>query len=108
MRKIARIVSIVMWVFLCEALALTYYVNHHMPRGAYYPTGEIVCMNDGRGPCGEAHEEDLSNLDIPEWAKLWRENWGLVVVGLFLAGVYFSGKAGGRENWEEPDPYDSP
>lgn len=68
--------------------ALTFYVNWYMPHGPKYPTGEIVCQNDDRGPCGEQYKEDTRNLDIPEWAKFLRTSEAtLLVMGLLFAGI---------------------
>ncbi|WP_367159112.1 DUF6804 family protein [Erythrobacter sp.] len=53
-------------------LALTHYVNHYMPHGPMYWTGDYVCLHDGRGPCGPEMLEDMTKLDIPEWAKFLR------------------------------------
>lgn len=72
-----KIAGIVVGVFgTCAAVAftLTFYVNYYMPRGPQYPSGDIVCMNDGRGPCGEEMLEDTSNLNIPNWATFLRKN----------------------------------
>lgn len=67
--------SLLAWIFgalLAIALALTFYVNRYMPRGVLIPTGDIVCKHDGRGDCAEATTEDMSDLDIPTWAKFLR------------------------------------
>lgn len=77
----------VTWAFgLCAAIALTltFYVNYYMPHGPKYSTGDVVCQHDGQGPCGEAMVEDMSELDIPDWAKFLRKN--LVWTLFFLVG----------------------
>lgn len=74
----AKVAKIGAWVFGAStaiALAMTFYVNKTMPRGEMHPTGDIVCMNDGQGPCGEGVWEDVSQLDIPIWAKFLRANF---------------------------------
>lgn len=72
-KAIAKLASIAMAATLVGALALAFYVNHYMPHGATHATGDIACQSDDRGPCGEERKEDLSQLDIPEWAKFVRE-----------------------------------
>lgn len=82
--KAARLISHAFALIGIFLFALTYYVNHYMPRGNMHPTGDIVCMNDGRGPCGESQIEDLSELDIPDWAKFLRSNlmWTVLFFGI--------------------------
>jgi len=78
-------------------ICLTVYVNYNMPRGPKYYTGEIVCMNDGRGPCGEEMREDLSELDIPLWAKFLRQNlmWTLLFFAFSTSLLHLKGKQNG-------------
>lgn len=65
-QKIWKILSYLSWFGLLIFMILAFYVNHSLPRGEKYPTGEYVCQNDDRGPCAEEYREDLENLDIPE------------------------------------------
>jgi hypothetical protein len=81
------------WVALCLLLIATYYVNHYMPHGPMYDTGDVVCENDGRGPCGEEYIEDTHQLNIPDWAKFVRRYWLLVAVPLFVGGAILNEKA---------------
>jgi len=68
-----------------------YYVNHHLPHGPMYATGDVVCQNDDRGPCGEEYREDFENLDIPDWAKFLKgSEAGLLLMGLVFAGIIAS------------------
>lgn len=88
----ARTARLVAWGFgLCAVaeFALAFYVNRYMPHGPKYPSGEVVCQNDGRGPCGERMIEDMSNLDIPDWAKFLRETdiWAYF---FFVGGTVFA------------------
>lgn len=92
-KKFLLILKIVIWTAFCLVFGLGYYVNHYLPHGSMYPTGEYVCMNDDRGPCEEAYEEDLSGLSIPEWAKFLRGNGGfLLLFGLGIAGLIITAK----------------
>ena len=71
-----------------------------MPHGPSYPTGDIVCLYDDRGPCGEEYKEDLRNVDIPNWAKFLRKSEGeLLLLGLLLAGIVISSAK--NENQQE-------
>lgn len=86
-KKVATIFSFAICIVLAGTFILTFYVNRYMPRGPSYPTGEIVCQNDGRGPCGEAYEEDMSVIDIPEWAKFLRRNFVGIYMLLVTSGI---------------------
>ena len=92
-RRVAATLAVGIWALFFLLGGITYYVNHHMPRGPSYPTGEIVCQNDERGPCGEEHKEDMRGLDIPEWAKLVREHFVIALISLLMAGVVLTDKA---------------
>jgi hypothetical protein len=84
------IAVLALWAILS---GLLYYVNHYMPHGPKYDTGDIVCENDGRGPCGEQFVEDTSRLRIPEWAKLLRGDGGFLAwLGLGIVGVILISK----------------
>lgn len=64
-----------------------------MPHGPMIDTGDIVCQNDDRGPCGEKYIEDTRGLDIPNWAKVLRESGVMLLFGLAFAGI-----CAGRKN----------
>lgn len=72
-------------------LGLGVYINYYLPHGRSYPTGEFICQNDGRGPCGEQYKEDLRGLNIPDWAKFLRSSEGeLLLFGLLFAWIVIS------------------
>lgn len=98
-KPIGKMAAVLLGIVSVGTFAGGYYVNHHLPHGPSYPTGDIVCQNDGRGPCGEAYEEDLRELNIPEWAKFLRENGLLIVFLSAFAAIVAGAKA--RET--EPD-----
>ncbi|OIP22802.1 hypothetical protein COX95_02580 [bacterium CG_4_10_14_0_2_um_filter_33_32] len=90
--KLRKIFAVSIWSTLVVLVGLTVYVNYGMPHGPSYPTGDIVCQNDDRGPCGEEYKEDLRNVDIPNWAKFLRKSEGeLLLFGLLFAGIVVSG-----------------
>lgn len=98
-QKLKLILSIIIWVAFLSVIGLTIYVNYYLPHGPSYPTGEIVCQNDDRGPCREKYVEDLRNLNIPDWAKFFRKSEGqLLWMGLLFAGIVISAKG---KNLEE-------
>jgi hypothetical protein len=79
------------WAVFLIFFATTYYVNHYLPHGPHIDTGDVVCQNDGRGPCGESYIEDTRRLNIPSWAKFLRTSEAdLLLLGLALAGVCVS------------------
>ncbi len=88
--------GVMVWWILVISIGLTIYVNYFMPHGPSYPTGEIVCQNDDRGPCGEEYKEDMRNLNIPNWAKFMREYFLLVILGEIFLATYLQVK-GGKE-----------
>lgn len=69
-------------------IALTFYVNHYMPRGEIRHSGEIVCENEGHGKCVDEIIEDISSLDIPHWAKFLRSNSGWTFIYFGMAGIF--------------------
>ena len=72
------------------------YVNHYLPRGPMYATGDIVCLNNDRGPCGAERKEDYRNLNIPDWAKLLKGSEAtLLLFALVLAGIIASSRPPG-------------
>ena len=92
-KKFLQILKITIWTIFIVVTGLTVYVNYYLPHGPSYPTGDIVCQNDDRGPCGEQYKEDLRELHIPDWAKFLRVAEGqLLWVGLFFAGIVLSSK----------------
>lgn len=91
--KLRKTLSVMIWILFILLSASTFYVNHYLPHGPSYPTGEFVCQNDDQGPCGEQYKEDMSNLDIPGWAKFLRQSGGsLLILGLAFAGIIVSSK----------------
>lgn len=89
------------WIPFTLLLGLIFYVNHNLPHGPAYFTGEIVCQNDDRGPCGPEYKEDLSRVNIPNWAKFCRgsEAW-LILMGLAFAGIIINSKnEEGQKQW---------
>ena len=89
-KKLLRFLSITIWTIFFATIGVTYYINHYLPHGPTYPTGEIICQNDERGPCGEEYKEDMSNIDIPSWAKFLREYFLIVIIGQLILGAYMN------------------
>lgn len=85
--KFRKIFAVAIWSAFLVVMSLTFYVNHYLPHGPSYSTGEIVCQNDDRGPCSEEYKEDMRVLDIPDWAKFLREYSVGVATALAIAGI---------------------
>jgi hypothetical protein len=84
---------ILLWSAFFWVAGVAYYVNHYLPHGQRYATGDFVCQNDDRGPCGEQSIEGLTDVDIPNWAQFFRNGpWVLVLLGLGATGVMVSTK----------------
>lgn len=91
--KLRKILTVMVWTSFLIVTFLFYYSNHHYPRGPMFDTGDVVCQNDGRGPCAEQFIEDPRYLDIPEWAKFFKRSDGqLLWLGLLFAGIVISKK----------------
>lgn len=95
-KKTYNNLGIIVWFLFVFSIGSTVYVNYFLPHGPSYPTGEVVCQNDDRGPCGDEYKEDMSNLNIPEWAKFMREYFLLFLLGEFFLATYLQVK-GGKE-----------
>jgi len=87
-KLVLNIAIIIVWVSFVITSGLVFYVNHYMPHGPSYATGEYVCENDDRGPCGPEYKEDTQNLNIPNWAIFIKNSEGqLLWMGLLFLGV---------------------
>lgn len=99
--KVRKILAIVIWTALIIMFGLCFYVNHYLPHGPSYPTGDYVCQYGDRGPCGEAYEEDMGKLNIADWAKFLRSSAGMLLLfGLVIAGIIASTKMKGKNDEE--------
>ena len=91
--RLRKVLAIATWTAFLITTFLFYYSNHNFPRGPMIDTGDVVCQNDDRGPCGEKFIEDTRNLNIPEWAKFFKRSEGsLLWMGLLFAGIVISKK----------------
>ena len=95
--KVRLGISITIWSAFVIIFGLGYYVNHYMPHGPMIDTGDVVCQNDDRGPCGEKYIEDTRDLNIPSWAKFLRESGTISLFGLAFAGICAGKKNNERE-----------
>ncbi|MCX6718254.1 MAG: hypothetical protein NTY81_01460 [Candidatus Staskawiczbacteria bacterium] len=90
---VKKIWIIIVWVLFAIISVLFFSANHYFPKGEMYPTGDIVCQNDDRGPCGEKYKEDVSKLNVPDWAKFFKNSEGeLLWMGLLFIGIIISVK----------------
>lgn len=88
-----KVLAVATWTAFLITTFLLYYSNHNFPRGPMIDTGDVVCQNDDRGPCGEKFIEDTRNLNIPEWTKFFKRSEGtLLWMGLLFAGIVISKK----------------
>lgn len=89
--RLRKALKIIIWTIFLLITFLLYYSNHYFPKGPMIDTGDVVCQNDGRGPCGEQFIEDTHNLNIPKWAKFFKQSEGnLLWMGLLFAGIVIS------------------
>ena len=96
-RRVTRLLGLATWALFIAMGGVTYYVNHYMPHGPSYPTGEMVCENDDRGPCGEEYKKDMRRVPIPEWAKFLREYFILVLMPLGVGATLLTTRGSADE-----------
>ncbi len=90
--------ALIVWITSFVILGLTFYVNWYLPHGPFYPTGEYVSRYEG-GPMVEEYKEDLRELNIPNWAKLLRNDNGFFLwMVLVIAGLIISNEAKKQSN----------
>lgn len=94
-KRILLVLVITIWAAFTGVTGLTVYVNYWMPHGPSYYDGNTCEFSDD-GPCRDIYREDLSKVNIPEWAKFFRDDAGKVLwYGLLLAGILVSFKYSG-------------
>lgn len=88
--KYLRYIAVILLALSIGMLCVVFYVNHYLPHGPKYPTGDYECQyGDRGGSCGEVYAEDMRNLNIPAWAKFIRGGEGmLLLIGLIVAGCF--------------------
>lgn len=86
------ILRTVTWVGAILTCLLYFYVNHFMPRGPIFNTGEEECIeyNDGRSmDCHDRYVEDTRGLNIPDWAKFLKNDTSSWVLGFIVLLIFF-------------------
>ncbi|MDD5726298.1 MAG: hypothetical protein PHC53_02700 [Patescibacteria group bacterium] len=73
---------------LVSTMAVVFYANWFYPHGNFYPTGDVICENDDRGPCHEQYKEDLRYVSIPKWVKTVRQNQSGAMLLIFASGIF--------------------
>jgi len=92
-KKLWLILIVTNWTVFFVVSGLIYYVGHYLPHGISYPTGENSCDYSSRGPCREIYKEDLRGINIPNWAKFFRESEvELLWIALLFIGIITSDK----------------
>jgi hypothetical protein len=75
------------WVIVVIIAGGVYYVNHYMPHGPKHNVGD------------ETYWEDVSGLNIPDWAKFLRTRGIVLFMSLAFVGILVSGRPkGGFKN----------
>lgn len=86
--KLKQTLTVFLWGVFALTSLLLFLANHNFPKGPQYATGDYVCQNDDRGPCGEEYKEDVSKLDVPGWVKFFKQSEGqLLWMGSLLAAI---------------------
>ena len=84
-------IATLLWVCFVFLIGLSAYVNWHYPHGEIYATGDISCEYNDRN-CDLAYAEDLTDLNIPDWAKTIRRYGFLLILPLGVAATIMSVK----------------
>ena len=87
-KAVARLSAGLILVAIIGLAGLTWYVSRYFPHGPSIPTGEVVCQNDDRGPCGDEYVEDTKAVDLPAWARHVREYSFMYILLLSICGTY--------------------
>jgi hypothetical protein len=95
--RLKRVIATLLNMSLSALLALGFVSHSYMPHGPSFSTGYTTCPDDNRGPCDFEYvgeEEDMSHLNIPEWARFLRE-YGVFIflILIFTRSVCGSDKA---------------
>lgn len=85
-RRFRKNIAIGLWVFAGIIIITVLYVNNFMPRGEIIDLTEYECEDSER--YSNCYQEDMRNLQIPEWAKFLRSNW--LIIEVALAGMAFA------------------
>lgn len=102
-----KLIQVAAWTYVVVIGGATAYGNNIYPHGPAIHTGEYVCRNDDRGPCGEATIENSRRLNVPAWVKLARANESgvfLSLIAVALLAVY----AGDRHKKQVAGDGDNP
>ena len=91
--------EIIVWGLMVILILATIVSNWMMPRGTFVDTGDVSCPDVGQ--CQEQYYEDTSNVNIPSWARLLR-NDGFILPAIAL-GVLGSYTTIQRKNQQEED-----
>lgn len=84
-------ICVTIWIICAVWISAGFYTNHYFPHGPLIDTGDVVCQNDDRGPCGESYIEDTRKLAVPDWVKFFRTSEAeLLLFGLVFAGIIAS------------------
>jgi hypothetical protein len=86
-----RPLSRIVWIVFVAALLYGFYNTWYLPHGPSFPTGQEVCPEVG--PCGDEMREDLSGLNIPTWAKIFRQHEIEIILLLLVLSIFLNESA---------------
>ncbi|NCA93633.1 MAG: hypothetical protein EOM84_00480 [Sphingobacteriia bacterium] len=86
--KTKKYISISVWIFAGLVFLTVLYVNNYMPHGEIIDLTEYGCEpSQNREEREDCYQEDMRNLQIPEWAKFLRSYGILLIMGLAGMGI---------------------
>jgi hypothetical protein len=98
-----RPLSRIVWIVFVAALLYGFYNTWYLPHGRSFPTGREICPEVG--PCGvDEMREDLSGLNIPALAKIFREYEEAIILLLLVLGIFLTESARREEDFLKRNP----
>jgi hypothetical protein len=85
------VLTITVWVACFTVWGLIYYINYYLPHGSMCPTGDI--------PPDPQYYEDLRGLNIPNWAKFFKNNGPGMLLGIVLLAAGFAISCKDSDKW---------
>ena len=97
-----RPLSRIVWTVFVAVLVYGIYNTWYLPHGPSFPTGREICPEVG--PCSDEMHEDLSGLNIPAWAKVFREHETEIILVLLVLGIFLTESARREEDFLKRNP----
>jgi len=85
-KKTKKYIAIFIWIIAVFIFISGYYVNHYFPHGEIIDLTEYGC-EPNHAEYEDCYQEDMRNLQIPEWAIFLKEYGVGMLMALVFAGL---------------------